>query len=284
MEPTLDADILGRWVGRRRETQDRVDCRQAEFLRATLDPDRTALRPGEALPPGWHWIYCLEAPRIDRLGSDGHAALGDFLPPVALPKRMWAGTRLRFHQPIRLEDRIRKVSTVVAVVRRRGNTGELCFVTVNHRYFAGADLRLEEDHDIVYCEQSAASRTTAPAAETESDESIVVTPSSTFLFRYSALTFNGHRIHYDLDFCRTVENYPGLVVHAPLVATLMLGMAERFCSGRAVRIGEFRQRSVRPLFHDHPLTIHLREGREGCDLWVADHDGLLAATAFVSLG
>jgi 3-methylfumaryl-CoA hydratase len=283
-QPTLDETILRQWIGNERVSEDLIDCRRANLLKATLDPGRADLQVGDPLPAGWHWIYFPEASRMDTLGRDGHAALGGFLPPIALPRRMWAGTRLRFHGPVWLEEEIRKVSTLVDVRRRTGRSGELCFVTVNHRYFAGSDLRLEEDHDIVYRSAASAAGERTPArAESESDHSMVITPSATLLFRYSALTFNGHRIHYDIDFCRDVEGYPGLVVHAPLTATLMLGLAQRnYADSRAV-FAEFRQKSVSPLFHGNPFTIHLQESASGCRLWAANHEGALAATADLTL-
>jgi 3-methylfumaryl-CoA hydratase len=283
-QPTLDETILRQWIGNELSSEERIDCRQANRLRATIDPGRAELMSGDPLPAGWHWIYFLDAPRMDRLGRDGHAAVGGFLPPVALPRRMWAGTRLKFHGPILLDEELKKVSRVADLRRKTGRSGELCFVTVNHRYYAGADIRLEEDHDIVYASAAPAIGERAPArAQLDSDRSIVVTPSPTLLFRYSALTFNGHRIHYDIDFCRDVEGYPGLVVHAPLVATLMLGLAEKHFAGSRAAFAEFGQRSVSPLYHDHPFTIGLRENESGCRLWAANHEGSLAATADLTL-
>jgi len=284
IEPTLDEAVLRKWIGNERVAEDRIDCRQANLAKATLDPGRSDFIPGDVLPGGWHWTWFLSAPRIDRLGRDGHEALGTFLPPVSLPRRMWAGTRLKFHSPVYLEDQLTKVSRVVDVTRKTGRSGELCFVTVNHRYYCGNDIRLEEDHDIVYRGvASGGSSTYTRRAEVDSERSLVVTPSTTLLFRYSALTFNGHRIHYDIDFCRDVEGYPGLVFHAPLLATLMLGLAERHFSDKELRPREFRQKSVSPLFHDKPFTIHLRENESGCRIWAANHEGLLAATAELSL-
>lgn len=283
-EPTLDEVTLRQWVGNTRTTEDRIDGRQAGLLKATLDPSRSDLRDGDPLPPGWHWAYFIDAPGIDQLGRDGHAALGEFLPPVALPKRMWAGTRLRFHEPILIGEQLRRVSEVVAVSRKTGRTGDLCFVTVNHKILSDNELRLEEDHDIVYRGTGSSKQDKElPQAESDCDISSIVTPSTTLLFRYSALTFNGHRIHYDLDYCRQVEGYPGLVVHAPLAATLMLGLAERHYAGRDVTFSEFRQRSVSPLFHDNPVSIRLRDTDSGCEIWAANHEGRLAATATLGL-
>jgi 3-methylfumaryl-CoA hydratase len=283
--PDIDAATLNQWLGRIRTTADRIDCRQANLLKATLQPDRSDLERGDVLPHGWHWIYFLEAPRMDQLGRDGHASLGDFLPPVPLPVRMWAGTRLQYHQPIRLEETLHRHSEVTAITPKTGRSGELCFVTVSHTYRCGDEVRLEEQHDIVYREASSEQDfATPPLADTESDRSIVITPTTTLLFRYSALTFNGHRIHYDLDYCREVEGYPGLVVHAPLVATLMLGLMEQHYMDRSLSMIEFRQRAVSPLYHGEPFTIHLRENATGCNLWAATETGRLAATAAVMAG
>lgn len=279
-QPTLDEAALRRWIGNTRSQEDRIDCLRANLLGATLDPDREELVAGDFLPSGWHWIYFLDAAPLNRLGRDGHAPLGEFLPPVALPKRMWAGSRLKFHRPILLDEPIRRDSEVIAVNRKSGRSGELCFVTVSHKYFSGTELKLDEEHDIVYREeQTSDSSHSARQAAPNSDRSLLVVPTTTLLFRYSALTFNGHRIHYDLEFAEDVEGYPGLVVHAPLVATLMLGLAEKYYAGRNLRPQEFRQRSMSPLFHRQPFTIGLTENDRGCDMQAADHDGLLASSA-----
>ncbi|WP_424945959.1 FAS1-like dehydratase domain-containing protein [Candidatus Spongiihabitans sp.] len=311
-ELTLDEEILSRWIGRREQRTDRIAAKPANFLRATLHqytsaPDTDApgveraarnYREGGFLPPGWHWLYFLEAPPMDQLGRDGHAALGGFLPPVALPKRMWAGARLQFHAPIVIGEELTKTSVIKSVALKSGRSGELCFVTVNHQFFSGSVLKLEEDHDIVYRGASSTSHQADNQANNQADTphptpldadiSVVIKPTTTLLFRYSALTFNGHRIHYDLDFCKHIEGYPGLVVHAPLTATLMLELARNYYFERIAQhdFRAFNVTAVSPLFHDRPFTLHLKERSEpgqACVLWAANPDGSLALSATLRL-
>ena len=286
-ELTLDEEILSQWVGNREEKKDRIDAKPANFLKATLNHEGAIYKEGDNLPPVWHWMYFLDAAPMNRLGRDGHPALGNFLPPVALPRRMWAGGHLRFHKPIVIGEELLKTSEISRVVRKSGRSGELCFVTVKHRYSANSDLKLEEDHDIVYRGEATVTtqKSTPPGAPDSDDLSTTIEPSSTLLFRYSALTFNGHRIHYDLDYCRNVEGYPGLVVHAPLTTTLAMDLARKFYSERrpGVEFASLRVRMVSPLFHDKPFTLHLKEQESQCELWAANPDGNLAMRATLEL-
>ncbi len=287
---TLDEATLKQWIGRREQKQDTIAAKPANFLKATLNQHGRDYKTGDPLPPGWHWMYFLQAPAPGQLGRDGHIRLGGFLPPVALPKRMWAGTRLKFHNPVIIGDKLVKISVIKHVQRKSGRSGELCFVTINHRYFSGCELTLEENQDIVYRSKSPASPPgplqPAPVA---ASISATIMPSTTLLFRYSALTFNGHRIHYDLDFCKDVEGYPGLVVHAPLTATLMLALAGKYFVGQLSRhcVKEFQFRAVRPLYHNQPFTLYLQDhaGHKNgnCEIWAAAPDGSLAMSATLVL-
>ncbi len=215
------------------------------------------------------------------------AELGEFLPPVALPVRMWAGARLKQYQPIKIGDDLKKSSVIKGITRKSGRSGELCFVTVNHRIFCGETLKLEEDHDIVYREESAQPPVgNPPGAPLDAAFSVTIEPGTTLLFRYSALTFNGHRIHYDVDYCRDVEGYPGLLVHAPLTATLILEMIRQYQdqSGIVPTIREFKFRAVSPLFHDRPFTLGLKpQPGNSIEAWAANPDGGLAMQATVTL-
>ena len=282
---TLDKEILNRWIGNTQECRDTIDPGQANLLKATLEPDQPDFKIGDQLPYGWHWVYFLEPVDINKLGQDGHAALGGFLPPVALPKRMWAGVRLKFHQPIIIGETAVKKSEVKSITRKTGRSGELCFVTVNHKIYSGSTLKLEEDHDIVYRGRGAAPssedmETAPPTAPEHSDCQAIIHPSPILLFRYSALTFNGHRIHYDLDYCRNVEGYPGLVLHAPLLVTLMLNLAQNCFAGRNLEFSEFRQKSIYPLYHGSPFTLHLKKMEPGhCEIRASNSDKRLVARA-----
>ena len=277
-EPTLDEAILGRWIGKTEKATDTLHAGQARLLQLTLDRPGDMVS-GDVLPPAWHWVYFLSGAPMSGLGRDGHAALGEFLPPVALPRRMWAGGRLTFKTPVLLGETITKTSTIKDVAVKSGRSGTLCFVTVRHDYTGEDDThRFSEEHDIVYREDPApdAPRPAAPAPPSGSMKSEVITPSSVQLFRYSALTFNGHRIHYDRDYCKQVEGYPGLIFHGPLTATLLADMAWRQANGRTLT--SFNFRAVSPLFDTAPFTIHT-DGET--TFWAQNPDGGLAMKADV---
>jgi len=198
------------WIGRQDKVEDVIDPRPARYLAATLGR-KVPLEDGDALPPLWHWAYFVDARPPSELGRDGHPARGGFLPPVALPRRMWAGGRFTFARPLRIGKPARKVSTIANVVEKQGRSGALCFVTVRHEVSQADAVCFVEEHDIVYREDPAADApVAAPAMAPETAEwSEDVTPSPVLLYRYSAATFNGHRIHYDPEYARQVEGYEG---------------------------------------------------------------------------
>ncbi len=279
---------LKAWIGRSETVADVVTATPCAALAATLD--RPAERPpaGTPLPPLWHWLYFLPLPRRSEIGPDGHARRGGFLPPVRLPRRMWAGGQLRFHRPLRVGDAITRVSTIEDVTEKSGRSGALVFVRVRHEIRRGdeAGIALTEFHDIVYREaprpdDAPLPPTPAPAGATWEREWV---PDDVLLFRYSALTFNGHRIHYDRRYVTGVEGYPGLVVHGPLLATLLLDLLRRELPDATVTRYEFR--ALRPVFDTHPFFVCGAPQADGATirLWVRDHDGALAidATARVS--
>ncbi|WP_212524340.1 MaoC family dehydratase N-terminal domain-containing protein [Actibacterium sp. MT2.3-13A] len=273
-EATQDLD---RWIGRSETATDVLDPRPARMM-ASILPAGSALEEGDILPPLWHWLYFPTAVPLAGLGRDGHPARGGFLPPVALPRRMWAGGRFEFHGDLRLGEPVEKRSEITSIRSKQGKSGALCFVTVTHSLSVAGQLRLREEHDIVYRDDPApdAPRPTPPAAPEGADLTEEITPSPVMLFRYSAVTFNGHRIHYDRDYCRDVEGYPGLVFHGPLTATLLADLAQR-AAGRP--LAAFGFRAVSPLFDTAPFTISVRRGPEGADLWATAPGGALAMTA-----
>ena len=242
----IDLDHLRSWIGKSRDDEDVISARHARLMAATVDhphPDR--IRDGEPLPPLWHWIYFLEGLPPGELGRDGHPARGGFLPPVPLANRMWAGGRLAFLAPVPIGATVRKESNILAVDHKTGKAGDLVFVTVLHelKSLAG-ELLVREEHDIVYKEASPPPpRGTAIPAPPGSGPSRTFKPDSTMLFRYSALTFNGHRIHYDQDYCRNVEGYANLVIHGPLTATMLAAFAQEASDGT---LHEFSYRALRP--------------------------------------
>lgn len=271
-EPTLQD-----WIGRESIAHDVLCAQPARFLQATLDRDST-LSDGDALPPLWHWLYFLEAMRPRDLGRDAHPRKGGFLPPVPLPRRMWAGGRFRFEHPLILGQAATKRSIITDVTEKQGRSGRLCFVTVRHEILQSDRLALTEEHDIVYREDpSPDAPTPAPQPAPENaDLSRDITPSEVLLFRYSALTFNGHRIHYDADYARQVEGYEGLVFHGPLTATLLVDLA---CAHRGRTPAAFTFRGLAPIAGPKPFRIEGRDRGDTMELWARRHDGALAMTA-----
>ncbi|MEP1208729.1 MAG: MaoC family dehydratase N-terminal domain-containing protein [Rhizobiaceae bacterium] len=274
--PTLDETILRKWIGNSESRTDTLHAEQSRLMQLTLDRE-PSLNTGAPLPPAWHWAYFLSGAPMSKLGRDGHPALGEFLPPVALPRRMWAGGRLNYESPVLLGETITKISSIKDVVLKQGKSGALVFVTVRHEYTgASDDLRFTEEHDIVYREDPAPNAPKPKPVEPPqaSDHVETITPTTVQLFRYSALTFNGHRIHYDRDYCKDVEGYPGLIFHGPLTATLLADLALRRSQGKELKSFSFR--AVAPLFDTQPFTIH-HDGET--TVWAQAPDGGLAMKA-----
>lgn len=273
----MDSDHFSNWIGRTETRRDRIAARPARAMAATLDRDDFAVADGMPLPPLWHWFYFLDTPRTSELGTDGHIQRGGFLPPIELPRRMWAGSRLRFHQPLRLGEQARRVSRIARIDEKQGRSGRLAIVTVEHRIDGESGPAITDEHDIVYREEPHPDAPPPAGKEPPANAAWAVARSAdpVLLFRYSALTFNSHRIHYDEPYARGVEGYPGLVVHGPLVATLLAEQcAKRFPEKT---VDALHVRALRPLFHD--TTFHLC-GRPGdnhttVDLWCVDSDGAM---------
>jgi len=278
----LDADHLSQWIGSKQTTEETISVEPLHRMRAALDLEPQTMRNGEVVPELWHWAYFLKPARASELGRDGHAALGEFMPPVPLPRRMWAGGRVKFSAPLRVGEIARRESTVRDVRIKQGRTGILCFVEVEHCIHVGDEIKLSEINNIVYrdMQQPGDSNTQAPEVPVDALWTREVKPDSTLLFRYSALTFNGHRIHYDLDYCRQQEGYPGLVVHGPLTATLLIEMARHQNPGKPINRCEFRAYS--PLFNNAPFTLNGKMDRTDTILWAANPQGRLAMKATVS--
>ncbi len=283
VEQTNDPDVLQRWVGNTQSSVDALDVQWCQQLDDALDRHGD-LQPGAPMPPLRHWLTHRRWVRSDELGPDGHPRRGTFLPPVALPRRMWAGSRVEIAREPLLGDGLIKASTVTSVKIKDGRSGPLCFVTLVHEYSThGAasanELAIRETQDLVYRDDPRRD-TPAPASQRAPETYTwerTFTPTSLLLFRYSALTYNTHRIHYDVDYARGVEGYEGLVVHGPLLAMLLADLAVDQ-SGRALRNFEFR--GVAPTIADRSYVIQGAPNEDGsADLWVADQDGALKMTA-----
>ncbi len=282
-----DLSPLKDWIGRAEQRGDWITAAPLAALSATLDrPDPEPL-PGCAVPPLWHWLYFLPMAPQSQLGEDGHPKRGGFLPPVPLPRRMWAGGRLEFHHPLRVGDEVTRQSRILSVETKSGRSGTLVFVTVRHELTNAQGLALSEEHDIVYREAPAPGAPTPPAQPAPTDEAFSrgITPDPVLLFRYSALTFNGHRIHYDQPYVTQVEGYPGLIVHGPLIATLLLDLLRR--QQPEARVRRFAFTAMKPLFDTHPFTVCGKpEGDAAAHryaLWARSHEGHLAMRATAEL-
>jgi len=280
-------NALTDWIGRSETVLDTIGPTPVVALTATLDHPAAPVEAGTPLPPLWHWLYFLPMHRQSEIGADGHAKRGGFLPPVPLPRRMWAGSQFEFRSPVRVGDRVARTSTIADVTTKEGRTGKLVFVKVRHelRCNDAADPALVEFHDIVYREAQRPDDVAPPpqAAATDGAWRRELVPDDVLLFRYSALTFNGHRIHYDRRYVTGVEGYPGLVVHGPLIATLLLDLLRR--ERPDAQVERFQFKAVRPTFDGQPMAVNGQPSADGrsVHLWANDHEGWLTMDATVTL-
>ena len=251
----IDVERLRSWIWRKQVDSEVLSPTLVRQFNATFDRN-SGINFGDEAPLLIHLCLAQPITPMSGLGRDGHPALGGFLPPVPLPRRMWAGGAFEFHDSIRIGEEVKRLSTITDVQLKEGKSGALCFVTVQHDVTSDGRSVLSERQDVVYCDIPPANQYGATRNPDIADTGVntrQITPSSTLLFRYSALTFNGHRIHYDKPFCIDSEGYPGLVVHGPMQATLL-------CHYAADLKGEppnsFSFRSVTPLFDDAAFTLN----------------------------
>lgn len=262
MTDAVDIAHLRQWIGREQAAEERIAPFPARALAAALG---RADAPGEGdpLPLPWHWLYFLDAPAAAATGADGHPARGGFLPPVPLPRRMWASGEIALVRPLVIGRDARRVSRIADVTAKEGRSGTLVFVTVEHRCEQEGETCLIEHQHLVY---RAAPPVADPAPlptgpeEPAADVARALVPDEVLLFRYSALTYNGHRIHYDRPYATGEEGYPALVVHGPLIATLLLEAARDAIGPRPIR--RFTFRAERPAFAGVPLRLAVSPGAE----------------------
>jgi len=264
------------WVGRTESACDVIVPSVVERLWATLDRNDAPPGPGDPLPALAHWLYFLSAPPHSMLGEDGHEQRGRFIPPIALPRRMWAGSKIAYHRPVRIGESAERRSTIRNIVEKEGRTGPLVFVTLCHEIMDAGGVAIEETQDIVYRGPlSPGVGPTPPKPEYEPEFSREVSPDAVMLFRYSALTFNGHRIHYDRGYATDKEGYPGLVVHGPLIAALLVDLLERSLPG--ITPARLDVRAISPLFDGTPIHMHgCSRGKNQAKLWACNPEGRLA--------
>jgi 3-methylfumaryl-CoA hydratase len=269
---TLDLKHLRQWIGKTQEASDTVTAQLVKALRATLFLDIGSPKVGDLAPLTTHWCLAQPVVAANELGPDGHPARGGFLPPVPLPRRMWAGGLLELFDTLRVGDEITRASRITDVTTKTGSTGVLCFVAVEHVISTTRGMAIRERHDIVYRDVTSASDakaqpvSAAPAAQ--HSEAHIADP--VLLFRYSALTFNGHRIHYDRDYVTKIEGYPGLIVHGPLQAALMVEFAAKL---RGKMPKAFSYRGVQPLFDGAAFSVNANDGSGDMSLWIANASG-----------
>jgi 3-methylfumaryl-CoA hydratase len=247
---------------------------------ATLDHDVAPPRDGELVPPGFHWTLAQPIARESDLGPDGHPRRGTFLPPVELPRRLWAGSRVDFRRPLRVGERVERISKIASIHEKAGRDSPLVFVTVHHQLIGEDGVALEEDQDLVYRGPSSpgARAHDNGGAARNAEWHRVIHPTETLLFRYSALTFNSHRIHYDRRYATEVEGYPGLVVHGPLIATLLLDLMQTQVATE--RIERFQFKAMRPTFDTSDFAVCASPSENGrLALWSTDNDGAFAVAA-----
>jgi 3-methylfumaryl-CoA hydratase len=279
----LDLDTLRTHVGRRQVSTDVVTAAPANLLRLTFDRPEPELRDGDALPPGWTILYFLPRFRPDALRADGAPADTGVVPAMPLPRRMFAGQTLRFHRPIRIGQALRQETELADISLKAGGTGTLVFTTVVSRLSGPDGLAVEDERRTVFREEvKAGERNQAPRRDPAPDDVAwrrVVTPEPILLFRFSALTFNSHRIHYDRRWAVETEGYPGLVVHGPLTSTLLIDFARDRNPGRAFR--SYTTQARAPLFEGAPFELRGRPTPGGCELWAVTPEGTIAMGAEV---
>ncbi len=281
--PTLEQ--LREWIGRSETRTETLAAEPVQALAATFDLDGDAIA-SQPLPPLWHWLYFLPRAPQRNIGQDGHPALGGFLPPVPLPRRMWAGGELTFNRGLRVGETVTKTSTISDVQHKSGRTGELWFVTVDHIYTVNGETALSERHDIVYraMPEKGQPQPPRPRLEHAAKFSRTLQADPVMLFRFSALTFNGHRIHYDLDYVRDVEGYPGLIVHGPLQAMLTLELLRH--ERPHARVKRFGFRGLAPLFHQDTVSVGGMDAPDAAGkvvLWTGDDKGGQAMSAWAEV-
>lgn len=279
-----EAERLAAWIGRTQRVEDDIAIAPARAAAATLDAESTPVEAGCPLPPLWHWFYFLPTAPQRKLSPDGHPERGDFMPPVSLPRRMFAGARIRFAKPLLVGAGATREGTIRDVRLKSGRSGALAFVTVKYEYRQDGEVCIEEEQDIVYREPG--DPVPAPAIVDlpelpPSTWSREIQPDSRLLFRFSALTFNAHRIHYDRPYAQEEEGYPGLVVHGPLTAILLADLVHRRTE-RPIATFSFRGRA--PLFDLAPFRLEGRLEGDRVELEARGPDGRVALSAEVELG
>ncbi len=280
----IDVSAVQSWVGRTEKAGDIVTPHAVRAMHALLDHD-VPVAIGDELPPAWHWMFTNPAVRQSQLGPDGHPQRGGFLPPLDLPRRMWAGSDVEFHAPIRVGDRIERVSRIESITAKSGSTGDLVFVVLRHEITSSSGGRSTDIQRLVYREAASGSNPVPAPAKAgglppPGEFTLSITPDPVMLFRFSALTVNGHRIHYDEPYATKVEGYAGLLVHGPLIALAMLDNLHR--ARPQARVTTFSFTPKRPITMPCTMTAHARAEGASYALWV-EADGAVGSVGAATL-
>ncbi|MFT5539432.1 MAG: 3-methylfumaryl-CoA hydratase [Alphaproteobacteria bacterium] len=284
---TANPATFNDWIGREEIAHDVIAPARVAALEATLDRAGALPREGDVLPPLYHWMFAdfLGLAATAELGPDGHPKRGGFLPPVTLPRRMWAASDVTFQAPLRIGEEVTRRATIENIEEKTGRSGRLVFVTVRHDYTGASGGVLSDRQTIVYRDAPGESERghLPPGKPVPADSAFsrILTPGIALLFRYSALIFNAHRIHYDGPYAMDEEGYPGLVVHGPLIATLLADLLRRERAGADITRINFR--AVKPIIEGRALTLAGTETSNGFDLWAADDTGDLGAQATIEI-
>ncbi len=271
---SIDIQHLQTWIGKKETLQDDIPLFPAKALAAALDNENLPEK-GDTLPDFWEWLYFLPTAAASATGADGHPSKGGFLPPVPLPRRMWAAGKVNKNRPIIIGETAERVSTIKSVELKEGSTGTLVFVNVDHDIYQQGTICIRQEQNIVYREQPAPNAPLPPikTPPENPDWEKTITPDPVMLFRYSALTFNGHRIHYDRTYATEEEFYPALVVHGPLLVTLLLDLKRH--AAPDLEIANFKFRAVRPTFDTAPFQVAGKRVDNQLLLWSSDKEGAL---------
>lgn len=281
----IDIEYLRQWIGKAEAATDHISQVPIQALQATLNREEIVSRHGDYLPPMWHILFFLPIIKQSDLSPNGHPHMGGFMPPVPLARRMYAGGRMLFHQPLYVGDQITRNSTIKDVNFKQGRTGPLVFLKINHEISSNKVAAITEEQDIVYRQESRPgdplpSYQTAPR---DAEWRLEMTTDPVMLFRFSALTFNGHRIHYDFPYATSVEGYPGLVVHGPLLAILLLELLHQQVP--QAQLQEYRFQVLKPVFAAEPFFLcgAPEDNRRVINLWISDADNHLCLQASARL-
>lgn len=276
----IDETTYREWIGRTQVMRERLDAWPVRGLKAALEGD-FGTGEGDEVPGLGQWLYFVPAVARSRMGEDGHPQRGDFLPPVSLPRRMWAASDIRFSRPMRIGEEVEKTARIADISVKAGKTGLLVFLKIENIYRVDGEQALSEMQTLVYRDDPRPDEAPPPPKPVPQAAawSETVETDTALLFRYSAVTFNAHRIHYDAPYARDVEGYPNVVVHGQLTATMLFAALSRHVPGQ--RLGTFGFRAMKPIFVGERIFLEGAPSGNGYDLWARDANGHLCLSASV---